>query len=36
VSGDPFRNQSKIFTQNHQHGPPTTRLVRVPEKLRKA
>jgi hypothetical protein len=28
VSGDPTRNQSKIFIQNHQHGPPTTRLVR--------
>jgi hypothetical protein len=36
VSGDPFREQSKIFTQNHKHGPPTTRLVRVPRELPKA
>lgn len=27
VTGDPFRNQAKVFVQNHKHGLPTTRRV---------
>ncbi|MBI2908200.1 MAG: hypothetical protein HYX92_11180 [Chloroflexi bacterium] len=30
VSGDPDRNQSKGYVQNHIQGPPTSRKVRLP------
>jgi hypothetical protein len=27
VTGDPVRNQAKVFVQNHKHGLPTTRRI---------
>jgi hypothetical protein len=29
VAGDPARNQSKVFVNNHEQGPPITREVRL-------
>lgn len=31
VSGDPGRNQSKGFVQNHEHAPPVSRRIHLPE-----
>lgn len=31
ISGDPGRNQSKGFVQNHSHAPPTSRRIVLPE-----
>lgn len=30
VAGDPFRNQARIYVQNHKHGRPVTRLIEKP------
>jgi hypothetical protein len=30
LSGDPGRNQSKGFVQNHSHAPPTGKKIRLP------
>ncbi|MBI2910156.1 MAG: hypothetical protein HYX92_21145 [Chloroflexi bacterium] len=32
VSGDPGRNQSKGFVQNHQQGPPVSRRIVLPDR----
>jgi hypothetical protein len=31
LSGDPGRNQSKGFVQNHEHAPPVCRRIEVPD-----
>jgi hypothetical protein len=32
VAGDPGRNQSRAYMNNHMQGPPTSRRVELPKK----
>jgi hypothetical protein len=35
LSGDPGRNQSKGFVQNHSHAPPTSKKIELPHDWQK-
>jgi hypothetical protein len=34
VAGDPGRNQSRIYINNHEQGPPVARKIKLPKDWR--